>query len=42
MMKILVIEDDRDSAQYLAKALGETGHSVDLAADGETSPAPAP
>ena len=36
MMKILVIEDDRDSAQYLAKALGETGHSVDLAADGET------
>jgi two-component system, OmpR family, response regulator len=36
MMKILVIEDDRDSAQYLAKAFGETGHSVDLAADGET------
>jgi two-component system, OmpR family, response regulator len=35
-MKILVIEDDRDSAQYLAKAFAETGHSVDIAADGET------
>ena len=35
-MKILVIEDDRDSAQYLEKALGESGHSVDIAADGET------
>jgi two-component system, OmpR family, response regulator len=35
-MKILVVEDDRDSAQYLAKAFAETGHSVDIAADGET------
>ncbi len=35
-MKILVIEDDRDSAQYLAKAFAETGHAVDIAADGET------
>ena len=35
-MKILVIEDDRDAAQYLGKALNEAGHAVDLAADGET------
>jgi two-component system, OmpR family, response regulator len=35
-MKILVIEDDRDSAQYLEKALAESGHSADIAADGET------
>lgn len=34
-MKILVIEDDRDSAQYLEKALAESGHSADIAADGE-------
>ena len=32
-MKILVIEDDRDSAQYLEKALAESGHSADIAAD---------
>ncbi|MGL4488158.1 MAG: DNA-binding response regulator, partial [Rhizobiaceae bacterium] len=35
-MKILVIEDDRDSARYLAKAFAEAGHSVDVAADGES------
>ena len=35
-MKILLIEDDRDAAQYLAKALAESGHSADVAADGET------
>lgn len=34
-MKILVIEDDRDSAQYLERALAESGHSADIAADGE-------
>jgi two-component system OmpR family response regulator len=34
-MKILVIEDDREAAQYLAKGLNESGHNVDLAADGE-------
>ena len=34
-MKILIIEDDKDAAQYLAKAFGEAGHSADLAADGE-------
>jgi len=34
-MKILVIEDDREAAQYLAKGLRESGHTVDLAGDGE-------
>jgi two-component system OmpR family response regulator len=34
-MRILVIEDDREAAQYLAKGLRESGHTVDLAADGE-------
>jgi two-component system, OmpR family, response regulator len=36
IMKILIIEDDRDSAQYLAKAFAETGHLVELVGDGET------
>jgi two-component system, OmpR family, response regulator len=35
-MKILIIEDDRDSAQYLVKAFAETGHLVELVGDGET------
>ena len=35
-MKILIIEDDKDAAQYLAKAFREAGHSTDLAADGES------
>src|SRR5579863_1088383 len=33
-MKILVIEDDRETADYLAKGLGEAGHTVDRAANG--------
>src|SRR5579862_851515 len=33
-MKILVIEDDRESAAYLVKGLGESGYVVDHAADG--------
>jgi len=33
-MKILVIEDDRTAAAYLAKGLKEAGHVVDVAADG--------
>jgi len=33
-MKVLVVEDDRDTAAYLAKALGESGYSVDHAGDG--------
>jgi len=35
-MKILVIEDDREAARYLEKALTESGHAVDVAGDGET------
>jgi two-component system, OmpR family, response regulator len=34
-MRILVIEDDREAAQWLVKGLGESGHVVDHAADGE-------
>jgi two-component system OmpR family response regulator len=33
-MRILIIEDDRDAAQYLAKGLRESGHSPELAEDG--------
>ncbi len=35
-MRILVIEDDREAAAYLAKAFREAGHVVDLAYDGVT------
>jgi two-component system OmpR family response regulator len=35
-MRVLVIEDDRETAQFLSKALKETGHSADVAGDGET------
>lgn len=34
-MKILVIEDDREAARYLEKALSEMGHLVNVAGDGE-------
>lgn len=34
-MRILVIEDDREAAHYMAKGLRETGYAVDHAADGE-------
>ena len=34
-MKILVIEDDREAADYLPKALGEVGHNAHVAGDGE-------
>jgi two-component system, OmpR family, response regulator len=34
-MRILVIEDDRDAANWLVKGLKESGHVVDLASDGE-------
>lgn len=33
-MKLLVIEDDRETAAYLAKGLSESGYAVDHAADG--------
>ena len=35
-MRMLVIEDDRETAQFLLKALKESGHAADTAADGET------
>jgi two-component system OmpR family response regulator len=34
-MRILVVEDDRETASYLVKALKEAGHVPDHAADGE-------
>src|SRR5690348_6000021 len=34
-MRLLIIEDDRESADYLAKAFREVGHVADLAGDGE-------
>ena len=33
-MKLLIIEDDRETAAYLAKGLGESGYTVDHAGDG--------
>ncbi|KFB10630.1 response regulator transcription factor [Nitratireductor basaltis] len=35
-MKILLIEDDREAADYLKKAFLEAGHVADIAPDGET------
>jgi two-component system OmpR family response regulator len=35
-MHILIVEDDEVACDYLAKALREVGHSVDVAADGLT------
>ena len=35
-MKILLIEDDREAANYLVQALDEAGHVTHHAADGET------
>jgi len=35
LMKVLVIEDDRQAASYLAKGLKEAGHVVDVANDGK-------
>jgi len=34
-MRILLVEDDREAAAYLVRALKEAGHVVDAAADGE-------
>jgi two-component system OmpR family response regulator len=33
-MKLLVVEDDREAAAYLKRALSEAGHVVDVAASG--------
>ncbi|KAB2912426.1 MAG: response regulator transcription factor [Hyphomicrobiaceae bacterium] len=35
-MRVLVIEDDRETAQFLQRALKESGHAADVAGDGET------
>lgn len=35
-MRILIVEDDREAASYLVKALKEAGHVVDQANDGDT------
>ena len=34
-MRLLIIEDDRDAADYLVKAFRESGHVAEHAADGE-------
>jgi len=34
-MKVLIIEDDPQAAAYLKKALGEAGHTADVAHDGD-------
>jgi two-component system OmpR family response regulator len=38
-MRILLIEDDKEAANYLLKALKEAGHVPDHAADGDTGAA---
>jgi two-component system, OmpR family, response regulator len=38
-MRILLIEDDREAAAYLSKALREAGHVTDQASDGDTGAA---
>lgn len=35
-MRVLVIEDDRETANFLQKSLKESGHAADLAFDGES------
>ena len=34
-MRLLVVEDDRETALFLQKSLKESGHSADWAEDGE-------
>ncbi|MGH6665492.1 MAG: DNA-binding response regulator, partial [Pseudolabrys sp.] len=34
-MRLLIVEDDRDAADYLVKAFREVGHVADAATDGE-------
>jgi two-component system, OmpR family, response regulator len=38
-MRILLIEDDKETAAYLCKALREAGHVPDHALDGDTGAA---
>ncbi len=35
LMRVLVIEDDKDAAAYLAKGLNESGHTVEVAHNGK-------
>ena len=35
IMRLLIIEDDRDASDYLAKAFREVGHVAEVAKDGE-------
>jgi two-component system OmpR family response regulator len=35
-MRVLVIEDDRETANFLKRALKESGHAVDVAHDGDS------
>ena len=35
-MHILVIEDDRENADFVQKVLGDAGHVVDVAYDGDS------
>jgi two-component system OmpR family response regulator len=35
-MRVLVIEDDRETATFIQKSLKESGHAADVAHDGET------
>ncbi|MEO0620468.1 MAG: response regulator transcription factor [Pseudomonadota bacterium] len=35
-MRVLVIEDDRETANFLRKSLKESGHTADVAYDGES------
>jgi len=34
-MRVLVVEDDRETAQFLQRSLRESGHAADVAGDGE-------
>ncbi len=34
-MRVLIVEDDKDAASFIAKALNEAGHTVDMAENGE-------
>jgi two-component system OmpR family response regulator len=36
-MRLLIIEDDRDAADYLVKAFREVGHVADWSADARTA-----
>ena len=35
-MRVLVIEDDREIAHFIARGLKETGHTAEISEDGET------